>query len=174
MRNVTSLARLVLGGYLAVHGAQKLFGAFGGNGIEGTAKGFEHLGLTPAREMAILAGSSELAGGVLTATGIAEPLGPIAIAGAMTVATVVHRKGGPLSANGGFELPLTNLALAGVLLAAGHRGRHVKGSLPKPLTAAVIAGAAALTGISVSKVINAAKANEQAAAPEATPEPTSA
>ena len=52
MRNVTSLARFVLGGYLAVHGAQKLFGAFGGNGIEGTAKGFEHLGLTPAREMA--------------------------------------------------------------------------------------------------------------------------
>jgi len=169
MRNVTSVARLVLGGYLAVHGAQKLFGAFGGNGIEGTAKGFEHLGLTPAREMTILAGTAELGGGILTATGIAEPLGPLAIAGTMTVATVVHRKGGPLSANGGFELPLTNLALAGVLLAAGHRGRHVQGSLPKPLTAAAIAGGAALTGIAVSKVLNAAKkAAEPAPEPEAT------
>ena len=166
MRNVTSVARLVLGGYLAVHGAQKLFGAFGGPGIEGTAKGFEHLGLTPAREMTILAGSAELGGGILTATGIAEPLGPLAIAGTMAVATVVHRKGGPLSANGGFELPLTNLALAGVLLAAGHRGRHVKGSLPKPLTAAVIAGAAALTGVAVSKVLSGAK--EPAPEPETT------
>jgi putative oxidoreductase len=169
MRNVTSVARLVLGGYLAAHGAQKLFGAFGGNGIEGTAKGFEHLGLTPAREMAILAGSAELGGGILTATGLAEPLGPLAIAGTMTVATVVHRKGGPLAANGGFELPLTNLALAGVLLAAGHRGRHVSGSLPKPLTAVVLLTAGALTGLSVSKVISAAKEKEKAQATEAGP-----
>src|SRR3954447_3316037 len=132
MRNVTSVARLVLGGYLAVHGAQKLFGLFGGPGLEGASKGFEHLGLTPAREMAILAGAAELGGGVLTATGIADPLGPIAIAGSMTVATLVHRKGGPLAANGGFELPLTNLALAGVLLAAGHRGRQIRPGLPKP------------------------------------------
>jgi putative oxidoreductase len=165
MRNVTSVARVVLGGYLAVHGAQKLFGLFGGNGIEGTAKGFEHLGLTPAREMTILAGSAELAGGVLTATGIAEPLGPLAIAGTMAVATVVHRKGGPLSANGGFELPLTNLALAGVLLAAGHRGRHVKGSLPPVVTVLVASGAAALTGVSITKVLNAAKKPAAEASP---------
>src|SRR3954447_24849274 len=157
MRNVTSVARLVLGGYLAVHGAQKLFGAFGGPGIEGTAKGFEHLGLTPAREMTMLAGAAELGGGVLTATGLAEPLGPLAIAGTMTVATVVHRKGGPPAANGGFEPPLTNLALAGVLLAAGRRGRHVSGGLPKPLAAAVLAGAGVLTGMAVAKVLSAAK-----------------
>jgi putative oxidoreductase len=165
MRNVSSVARVVLGGYLAVHGAQKLFGLFGGNGIEGTAKGFEHLGLTPAREMTILAGASELGGGVLTATGIAEPLGPLAIAGTMAVATVVHRKGGPLSANGGFELPLTNLALAGVLLAAGHRGRHVKGSLPPVVTGLVATGAAVLTGMSIAKLLNAAKKPAEEATP---------
>jgi hypothetical protein len=45
-------------------------------------------------------------------TGIADPLGPLAVAGAMAGATAVHRKQGPLSQNGGFELPLTNLALA--------------------------------------------------------------
>jgi hypothetical protein len=105
---------------------------------------------------------------VLTATGLAEPLGPVAIVGTMTVATVVHRKAGPLAATGGFELPLTNLALAGVLLAAGHRGRHVSGSLPKPVTGLVLALAAALTGMSVAKVLNAAKAEkEQAPEPEA-------
>src|SRR3954452_18961271 len=169
MRNVTSVARLVLGTYLAVHGSQKLFGAFGGNGIEGTAKGFERLGLTPGREMAMLAGAAELGGGVLTATGLAEPLGPIAIMGTMTVATVVHRQAGPLAATGGFELPLTNLALAGVLLAAGHRGRHVSGSLPAPVTGLVLALAAALTGMSVAKVLNAAKAEKEPA-----PEPEAA
>src|SRR5271154_1944289 len=84
--------RLVLGGYLAAHGAQKLFGSFGGPGLDATAAGFERLGLSPGREMAILAGASERGGGLLTATGVAEPLGPIMVAGAMTVATAVHRK----------------------------------------------------------------------------------
>ena len=105
-------ARAVLGGYLAVHGAQKLFGMFGGHGLEATATGFESMGLTPGREMALLAGGSEIVGGLLTATGIADPLGPITIAGAMTVASAVHRPGGPMLAKGGFELPLTNLAFA--------------------------------------------------------------
>lgn len=163
MRNVSSVARLVLGGYLAAHGAQKLFGLFGGQGIEGTAKGFEHIGLTPGREMAILAGAAELGGGVLTATGIADPLGPIAIAGTMTVATVVHRKGGPLAANGGFELPLTNLALAGLLIGAGPAGRRIGASLPKLVTVGVALGAAALTGMSVAKHLNHARQTAPAA-----------
>src|SRR4051812_38009653 len=89
-------ARAVLGGYLAVHGAQKLFGVLGGHGLEATAAGFESMGLTPGREMALLAGGSELLGGVLTATGVADPLGPITIAGAMVVASAVHRPGGPM------------------------------------------------------------------------------
>lgn len=151
MRNVTSVARVVLGGYLAVHGAQKLFGVFDGPGIEGTAKGFEHIGLTPAKEMAMLAGAAEFGGGILTVTGIAEPLGPIALAGAMTVATVVHRKAGPMSAKGGFELPLTNLALALVLIAAGPAGHRVGVRLPKLATAAVTLGGIGLTGLAVAK-----------------------
>src|SRR3954454_21062304 len=169
MRNGSTVARLVLGGYLAAHGAQKLFGMFGGHGLEGTGKGFERLGLTPGREMAMLAGAAELGGGVLTATALAEPLGPIAIVGTMTVATFVHRPAGPLAANGGFELPLTNLALAGVLLAAGHRGRNVTTSLPAPVTGLALAVAAALTGMSVAKVLNAGKAEKDPA-----PEPEAA
>src|SRR5215218_5146812 len=151
MRNATTAARLVLGGYLAAHGAQKLFGLFGGHGLDGTAKGFESFGLTPGREMALLAGVTELGGGLLTATHVADPLGPLALAGTMTVASAVHRKGGPLSANGGFELPLTNLALAAVLTAIGPAGRRIA-PLPSKATAAAALGAVALTGYALVKV----------------------
>src|ERR1700684_2538191 len=107
MRNVTLLsARLVLGGYLSVHGAQKLFGVLGGHGLDTTGQAFERIGLTPGKPMAALAGATELAGGLLTAAGVADPAGPLAIIGAMTVASATHRANGPLAANRGFELPL--------------------------------------------------------------------
>ena len=150
---MTSAGRAVLGGYLAVHGSQKLFGAFGGHGLEGTGKMFESMGLTPGREMAMLAGASELAGGILTATGVADPLGPIAIAGAMTVATAVHRKAGPMAMSGGFELPLTNLALAAVLAAASHGPLGPSVRLPKGAATVVALVAAALAGVALAKLL---------------------
>lgn len=55
--------RLTLGSYLAVHGAQKLFGSFDGPGLEKVAAGFEHSGLRPGKAMALLAGGSEFFGG---------------------------------------------------------------------------------------------------------------
>ncbi|MFY9929490.1 MAG: DoxX family protein, partial [Streptosporangiaceae bacterium] len=121
MRNDVALlgTRLVLGSYLAVHGAQKLFGIFGGPGLEKAGAGFHRIGLRPGRTMAVAAGVTELAGGVLTAAGAADPAGPLAIIGAMSVAATTHRANGPLSSRGGFELPLTNLAAATALLAAG-------------------------------------------------------
>jgi putative oxidoreductase len=156
MRNLVVVAsRLVVGCYLAVHGAQKLFGVFGGRGMEGTAAGFERLGLTPAKPLAALAGASELAGGVLTATGIAHPLGPVALAETMVVAAAVHRPQGPLAAKGGFELPLTNVAAA-ILLAATGPGRPALGRRLHPAMAALtIAGGAVLAGVSVSKLVKA-------------------
>ena len=69
--------------------------------------------------MAALAGATELGGGLLTAAGVADPAGPLAIMGAMTVASATHRASGPLAANRGFELPLTNLAIAAALAASG-------------------------------------------------------
>jgi putative oxidoreductase len=120
MRHVGLLAtRIVLGGYLAIHGAQKLFGCFDGPGLDATATGFEALGMRPGKTMAARAGASELGGGILTATGIAGPLGPMLIAGTMTVASAVHRKQGPMSQKRGFELPLTNLAIAIALISSG-------------------------------------------------------
>jgi putative oxidoreductase len=120
MRNAALLGtRLVVGGYLAVHGAQKLFGAFGGSGLEKTGAGFERNGLLPGRHMAMAAGITEFGGGMLTAAGIADPAGPLAIMGTMVVAATTHRARGPLNSRGGFELPLTNLAAAATLAAVG-------------------------------------------------------
>jgi putative oxidoreductase len=172
MRSVAYLGRMVLGGYLAVHGAQKLFGAFGGHGIEGTAAGFEQLGLTPAKPMAALAGAAEFGGGLLTATGIADPLGPISIAGAMAVATAVHRKNGPLLANGGYELPLTYLAFAAVLAAADVEAGHLGPRLPPRLTAIAAIGAVALTANAVLRVVRGPQALPAADPEQVTAEAT--
>ncbi|MFE3626639.1 DoxX family membrane protein, partial [Streptomyces goshikiensis] len=65
--------RLGAGGVLVAHGTQKLFGWFGGGGIEGTAKMMEHMGFTPPRESAIAAGLGEAGGGALLILGLATP-----------------------------------------------------------------------------------------------------
>lgn len=159
MRDVALLGvRLVLGGYLVVHGAQKLFGAFGGAGLEKTGAGFDRIGLTPGRQMAAAAGATELAGGLLTATGAADPAGPLAIIGAMSVAVTTHRAKGPLAAKGGFELPLTNLATAVALVAAGPGRIKIGPRLPKPLAIAGAAVGGALAGTSIYRMITASSA----------------
>jgi hypothetical protein len=63
--------------YCTVHGAQKLFAAFGGPGLDQAGAGFDRIGLTPGKPMAALAGATELGGGLLTAA--ADPAGPLAI-----------------------------------------------------------------------------------------------
>src|SRR5271163_2762502 len=56
MRDVALLGtRLVVGSYLAVHGAQKLFGAFGGPGLDKAGAGFHRIGLRPGKHMATAA-----------------------------------------------------------------------------------------------------------------------
>jgi putative oxidoreductase len=164
MRDVMLLGtRLVLGSYLAVHGAQKLFGAFGGPGLERAGAGFERIGLTPGKPMAALAGATELGGGLLTVAGVADPVGPLAIIGAMTVASATHRASGPLAANRGFELPLTNLAAAAALAAAGPGRFRIGPPLSRRLTTAVVAGGGVMAAASLAKMLTAARG--QAAAP---------
>jgi putative oxidoreductase len=156
MRSIGLLiTRLIFGSYLAVHGAQKLFGSFGGHGLDATGAGFESMGMKPGKVMAGIAGASELGGGVLTATGIASPLGPLAIAGTMVVASAVHRKQGPLSTNGGFELPLTNFAVAVGLLASGPGNLRLGPHLSKSLTRVSVVGGAALAGYTLKQLLSA-------------------
>jgi putative oxidoreductase len=108
------LIHVTVGALLAGHGAQKLFGWFGGHGVEGTGGFFESaLHLRPGRHMALAAGASEFFGGTLLALGLLTPLAAAMIAGTMLVASLTAHAGkGPWASNGGWELPLTNAAIA--------------------------------------------------------------
>ncbi len=114
------ILRLVVGGLMAGHGAQKLFGSFGGPGLEGTSGFMEMLGLKPGRQWAWLAALSEFGGGALTVLGFLNPLGPIGIIGSMAMATTTAHGGKPIwVTEGGAELPVTNIAAATALMLSG-------------------------------------------------------
>ena len=81
------VARVVLGVLMAAHGSQKLFGWFGGYGLNGTAGFFEALGFRPGRLFAATASAAEIAGGLLLAAGFLSPFasglivsGPVSLA----------------------------------------------------------------------------------------------
>ncbi len=174
MRDAALLGtRLVLGAYLAVHGAQKLFGSFGGAGLDRAGAGFHRIGLRPGKHMAMAAGITELGGGLLTAAGIADPAGPLAIMGAMSVAATTHRAKGPLAAKGGFELPLTNLAAAAALAAAGPGRFRLGPALPRRLAAVAAIGGALAAGGLVARMLTAKPAAPaEGTGPEPAPAPS--
>src|ERR687893_832684 len=112
-----TIVRLVQGSLMAGHGAQKLFGSFGGPGLEGTSGFMEMLGMRPGRPWAYLAGLSEFGGGVLTALGLLNPLGPLGIIGSMSMATRKAHWGKPIwVTEGGAELPVLNIAVSTALM----------------------------------------------------------
>jgi putative oxidoreductase len=107
--------RLVVGLTFAAHGAQKLFGAFGGPGIAGTSGFFEQIGLRPGKLHAWAAGIAEFFGGLAIALGIVTPVPAAALIAVMTAAVItVHLKNGFFVTNQGYEF---NLALAAALFA---------------------------------------------------------
>jgi putative oxidoreductase len=114
------ILRLVVGLSLAAHGAQKVFGWFGGYGLAGTGQFFEQLGFRPGRLHAAQAGLAELLGGLFLAAGFLTPAAAAAVAAVMFVATVsVHLKKGFFSHNGGYEY---TLVLGGAALALAFTG----------------------------------------------------
>ena len=101
------VARVALGLLMAAHGAQKLFGWFGGYGLNGTGGFFDTLGFRPGRLFAGAAGVSELAGGLLLAAGLFTPLAAAVVLSVMIVAAVsVHLQHGLFATTNGIELPL--------------------------------------------------------------------
>src|SRR5262245_47536256 len=117
------LLRLAVGLTFAAHGSQKLFGWFGGYGIEGTGQFFEQLGFVPGRRRAFMAGLAEAGGGLLLASGAATPLAAAVLVAVMLVAIVsVHVPKGFFVTNGGYEHPLV-LALAASSLGFAGPGR---------------------------------------------------
>jgi putative oxidoreductase len=116
------LLRVVVGGTIFAHGAQKLFGWFGGPGLRGTGNFFGSLGWRAPLLMAFLAGLGETSG-LAFAAGFLTPLAALGVATVMLTAIVaVHWKNGFFNANGGLEFPLT-VATVAVALAATGPGR---------------------------------------------------
>lgn len=115
------VVRIVLGLGMASHGAQKLFGWFGGHGLRGTGAFFETMGFRPGTLFAGMAGLGEFGGGLLLAVGLAGPVGPAVVVVTMVVAMrVAHRGKGFFATSGGIELPLAYAAGIGGFAVIGH------------------------------------------------------
>jgi putative oxidoreductase len=107
------LLRVVMGLVMAGHGAQKLFGWFGGDGINGTASFVESLGWRPGRTFALLLGAGEFFGGLAFVLGFLTPFAAaVLIAGLATAAWAVHRPNGLWNSAGGFEYHLVLISAA--------------------------------------------------------------
>jgi putative oxidoreductase len=114
------ILRLVLGLYMAAHGAQKLFGWLGGHGLAGTGGFLEQLGFRPGRAFATAAAATEFVSGLLVTLGLLGPIGPALMISVMIVAmATVHWKSGLFASNGGIELPLLFAAGAFALALTG-------------------------------------------------------
>ncbi|HEY3133890.1 MAG TPA: DoxX family protein [Gemmatimonadaceae bacterium] len=116
------ILRVVLGLIFAAHGAQKLFGWFGGYGIAGTGGFLETLGFRPGKMFATAAGLSEFFGGLLLALGFLGPVGPALMISVMVVAMItVHRKNPFFVSTNGIEHPLmfTTIAVGLALIGPG-------------------------------------------------------
>ncbi|WP_223590229.1 DoxX family protein [Neobacillus bataviensis] len=107
------IIRLVIGLLFVGHGAQKLFGWFGGYGLKGTGGWFESIGMKPGVTMALIAGLTEFVGGILFALGLLTPVAGILIAGTMAMAIIkVHAPNGLWITSNGYEYNLTLLGVA--------------------------------------------------------------
>src|SRR5579872_1667811 len=104
------ILRLVIGLTLAAHGAQKLFGWWGGPGMQGWTGAMKRMRIRPATPWAWVSAGSELLGGIGLAAGLFSPLPSVAIAAAMLVAVaLVHWPKGFFNSKGGFEFNLSIL-----------------------------------------------------------------
>jgi len=141
--------RAVLGLGLAAHGAQKLFGWFGGYGLQGTGGWLESQGFRPGRVFALAAGLTEAAGGLLTAVGLFGPVGPALVVSVMIVAIgVAHWGHGFFAQSSGFELPLLYIAGAVALALTGPGAVSLDRVLGlSGLSTPAIAGAAIVLGV---------------------------
>ncbi|MDX2388917.1 MULTISPECIES: DoxX family protein [unclassified Streptomyces] len=166
--NRRDLALLALrtgtGAVLMAHGTQKLFGWFGGAGLDGTAAGMEHMGFTPGRRSAVAAALGEAGGGALLVLGLATPAAGAAAAGAMAGAVAVHAPAGFFAQEGGYEYPAFlgfTAAAVGLAGAGRYSVDHATGhTFDRPWTLALAFAGSALAAASVLRK----RAKERAAA----------
>ena len=115
-----TVLRIVTGIIFVAHGSQKLFGWFGGYGLQGVAQWMESIGLTPGYAMAVLAGSAEFFGGLALIIGLLVRPASVALGFSMLVAIFsVHLANGLFITNNGYEYALTLLVVSVTLLIDG-------------------------------------------------------
>ena len=162
----TTALRATIGPLFVGHGAQKLFGSFGGHGLEGTGGYFESLGLRPGKRHATAAGAAELAGGALLTLGALTPVGASLVSGTMiTAIRKAHAKNGPWATEGGYEY---NLALAAAALALADIGPgpvSLDRALGTEVKGPLIALAALAAGLAGPRVLQRLAPSEPAQAP---------
>jgi putative oxidoreductase len=164
------ILRLVVGLTVAAHGAQKLFGWWGGPGMAAWTQTVKKLRIRPAQPWAWIAVLSEFGGGLLLALGLLSPLGSLAIAGAMLVAiATVHMARGFWAGKGGYEFNLSLIAGVAAIALIGPGAYSLDSALgiqlPQPATLIVgtIALIAGVTGTLVTRSPKAAETKPQTA-----------
>ena len=146
--------RVVIGLIVAAHGAQKLFGWWGGPGMAGWTSGMTRMRLRPAVPWAWLSVLSELVGGLGLALGLLTPLPSFGIVAAMLVAiALVHWPNGFWNGKRGYEFNLSLVAVAVAIALTGPGAYSLDSALgihlPEPLTFVVV-GLATLAGVGVA------------------------
>ena len=147
------LGRIVIGLVMAAHGTQKLFGWFGGYGLNKTGEFFVHLGFPAGRTFAAAASITEITSGLLVALGFLGPIGPALMISVMIVAMItVHWEHGLFASDNGIEVPLLYITGALVLVFAGYGRYSVDAILGladrwTPALVAIVVGAGVLGGL---------------------------
>jgi putative oxidoreductase len=166
------LLRFLVGGFFVGHGTQKLFGWFGGYGLDATAQAFEGMGMRPGKVNAIAAGAAEAGGGAALVLGAATPLAASAITATMLTAVHrVHLKNGPWVTNGGFEYNAVLIAAVLALAEVGPGEPSVDGALGRQWSGPGWALTALLLGVGGAVGAHAFAAAQPAPTSAAAPEP---
>ena len=158
MEFVLLILRLVIGLLFIGHGTQKLFGWFGGHGLEGTTKFFKKLDVHPPYLWAVAASLAEALGGLGLVLGFLTPIAAAAIIGVMLMAIIkVHAKNGLWATNKGIEYNLVIIAIAAVLGLAGSGAYALDSALgiqyPMPITF-IVALVVNILGVMISLISN--------------------
>ena len=111
--------RLILGIVFVVHGSQKLFGWFGGGGVNGTGDFMASIGLNPGVPLGLLSGTGEIVGGILLLLGVLVPVAAVLLTIDMIVAIIFRTSKLGFISGGGVELNLIILAGVAALVLLG-------------------------------------------------------
>ncbi|UJA20792.1 DoxX family protein [Thermoleophilia bacterium SCSIO 60948] len=156
------IARVVIGALFFGHGAQKLFGWFGGGGLDGTGQFMESLGFKPGRRHALASGLSEAGGGAMIALGLLTPAAAASLIATMAVAAkTVHVPNGVWVSDGGYEYNVVLIAALLALVDGGPGPVSLDAKLGIEETGPALALAALAAGaIGAGVVLNGAESDE--------------